>query len=85
MRRERTKPIVFLFSKRETTMGSGRDGRSAKLNQLYLVVVFAIVAAGLTHWIFGVPSNHDFKSYAWLYMLICGVGLLNELGFFGRD
>jgi len=61
------------------------DKRDKLILRLGWIVVVITATAGVSHWLFGFPSNRAMPIFYWTFMIVCAVGLINALGFLDRN
>jgi hypothetical protein len=66
-------------------MRTPNDERDKRILRLGWIVVIITAIAGASHLLFGFPSNHATLIFFWAFMIVCGIGLINALGFLDRD
>lgn len=66
-------------------MENSNDRRDKRILRLGWVVVIVTAIAAASHLLFGFPSNHATLIFYWAFMIVCGIGLINALGFLDRD
>jgi hypothetical protein len=79
-----TKPLHFVVES-ALRVGDSDDRRDRQILRLGWIVVVITLIAVTSHWLFGFPSNHAMPIFYWAFVIVCGIGLFNALGFLDRN